>query len=52
MLDMKLIQDVYQPDIAILSLSEQFVMGPEDAAYAVKNLLNVNYVIPESFISK
>jgi L-ascorbate metabolism protein UlaG (beta-lactamase superfamily) len=46
MADMKLIQDVYQPDIAILSSSGHFTMGPQEAAYAVKNLLNVKYVIP------
>jgi L-ascorbate metabolism protein UlaG (beta-lactamase superfamily) len=46
MTDMKLIQDVYQPEIAILSSSGHFTMGPREAAYAVKNLLNVKYVIP------
>ncbi|MGJ7921898.1 metal-dependent hydrolase [Neobacillus sp. LXY-4] len=46
MSDMKLIQDIYQPDIAILSSSGHFTMGPKEAAYAVKHLLNVKYVIP------
>jgi L-ascorbate metabolism protein UlaG (beta-lactamase superfamily) len=46
MTDMKLIQDVYQPEIAILSSSGHFTMGPKEAAYAVRNLLNVKYVIP------
>ncbi|WP_260842002.1 metal-dependent hydrolase [Siminovitchia fortis] len=46
MADMKLIQDFYKPDIAILSSSGQFVMGPEEAAYVVKNLIDVDYVIP------
>ncbi len=46
MSDMKLIQDVYQPEIAILSSSGHFTMGPKEAAYAVKNLLKVRYVIP------
>lgn len=45
-LDMKLIQEFYQPDVAILSSSGQFVMGPEEAVYVVKNLLDVEYVIP------
>jgi L-ascorbate metabolism protein UlaG (beta-lactamase superfamily) len=44
--DMKLIQDFYQPDIAVLSTSGHFTMGPREAAYAVRNLLNVKYVIP------
>ncbi|HYK73964.1 MAG TPA: metal-dependent hydrolase, partial [Pseudoneobacillus sp.] len=46
MSDMKLIQDVYQPEIAILSSSGHFTMGPKEAAYAVKHLLDVQYVIP------
>ncbi|WP_066319842.1 metal-dependent hydrolase [Bacillus sp. FJAT-29814] len=46
MSDMKLIQDVYEPEIAILSASGHFTMGPREAAYAVKHLLKVRYVIP------
>jgi L-ascorbate metabolism protein UlaG (beta-lactamase superfamily) len=46
MADMKLIQDVYCPEIAILSSSGHFTMGPNEAAYAVNHLLNVQYVIP------
>jgi len=46
MSDMKLIQEVYQPEIAILSSSGHFTMGPKEAAYAVQHLLNVQYVIP------
>ncbi|HEY4550553.1 MAG TPA: metal-dependent hydrolase [Bacillus sp. (in: firmicutes)] len=53
MTDMKLIQDVYQPEIAILSSSGHFTMGPKEAAYAVQHLLNVEYVIPShTFPSK
>ena len=46
MMDMKLIQEVYEPEIAILSSSGHFTMGPKEAAYTVKKLLNVKYVIP------
>nr|WP_263323617.1 metal-dependent hydrolase [Neobacillus sp. Marseille-Q6967] len=46
MADMKLIQEVYEPEIAILSSSGHFTMGPKEAAYAVRNLLKVKYVIP------
>jgi L-ascorbate metabolism protein UlaG (beta-lactamase superfamily) len=46
MMDIKLIQDVYQPEIAIMSSSGHFTMGPREAAYTVKNLLDVKYVIP------
>jgi L-ascorbate metabolism protein UlaG (beta-lactamase superfamily) len=53
MLDMKLIQDVYNPTIAILSSSGQFTMGPREAAYAVEHLLDVEVVIPShTFPSK
>ena len=44
--DIKIIQDLYKPNIAILSSSGQFTMGPQEAAYVVKNFLNVDYVIP------
>ncbi|EQB94162.1 hypothetical protein GA8_18700 [Geobacillus sp. A8] len=44
--DMKLIQEIYNPSVSILSCSGQFTMGPEEAAFAVKNLLDVKYVIP------
>jgi L-ascorbate metabolism protein UlaG (beta-lactamase superfamily) len=46
MSDMRLIQDVYDPEIAILSSSGHFTMGPKEAAFAVKHLLKVKYVIP------
>ena len=46
MSDMKLIQDVYQPTIAILAASGHFTMNPKEAAYVVKNLLDVEVVIP------
>ncbi|WLD93883.1 metal-dependent hydrolase [Alkalihalobacillus sp. AL-G] len=46
MMDMKLIQEVYEPTVAILSSSGQFTMGPKEAAYAVEHLLDVDYVIP------
>ncbi|WP_456274541.1 metal-dependent hydrolase [Bacillus sp. AK031] len=53
MLDMKLIQDVYNPTIAILSSSGQFTMGPKEVAYAVEKLLDVKYAIPShTFPSK
>lgn len=44
--DMKIIQDLYNPNVAILSASGNFTMGPREAAYAVKKLLDVDYVIP------
>lgn len=52
MADMRWIQDFYKPEIAILSSSGHFTMGPEEAAYAVKNLLDVKYVIPSHTFPK
>ncbi|WP_243297860.1 metal-dependent hydrolase [Bacillus litorisediminis] len=46
MSDMKLIQEVYKPSIAILAASGHFTMNPKEAAYVVKNLLDVDVVIP------
>lgn len=46
MSDMELFQKFHQPEVAILSASGQFVMEPEEAAFVVKNLLDVKYVIP------
>ncbi|WP_280771751.1 metal-dependent hydrolase [Salipaludibacillus daqingensis] len=53
MLDMELIQDLYEPTVAILSSGGHMTMGPREAAYAVKHLLNVGIVIPShTFTSK
>ena len=46
MADMKIIQDLYEPTVAILSCSGQFVMGPKEASYTLNNLLRVKKVIP------
>jgi L-ascorbate metabolism protein UlaG (beta-lactamase superfamily) len=43
--DMKLIADLYQPDIACLPIGDNFTMGPREAAYAIR-LLGVKHVIP------
>lgn len=43
--DMKLIGEIYKPDIALLPIGDFFTMGPEEAAYAVR-LLGVKTVIP------
>jgi L-ascorbate metabolism protein UlaG (beta-lactamase superfamily) len=46
MADMKIIQDIYQPSVAILACAGQFVMGVREAKYALTHLLNVKKVIP------
>jgi len=43
--DMKIIGELYKPDLALLPIGSHYVMGPEEAAYACK-LLNPQYVIP------
>ncbi len=43
--DMKLLGDVYKPDIALLPIGSTFTMGPKEAAIATK-LLGVKHVIP------
>lgn len=43
--DMKLIGELYTPDLAMLPIGDRFTMGPREAAYAVR-LLGVKHVIP------
>jgi L-ascorbate metabolism protein UlaG (beta-lactamase superfamily) len=43
--DMKLIGEIYSPDIAILPIGDHFTMGPKEAYYATK-LLGVKNIIP------
>ena len=43
--DMRLIRDLYQPELAFLPIGGHFTMGPRDAAMAVE-LLGVEHVIP------
>jgi L-ascorbate metabolism protein UlaG (beta-lactamase superfamily) len=43
--DMRLIRDLYKPELAILPIGGHFTMGPRDAAIAVE-FLGVNHVIP------
>ncbi|HET8924217.1 MAG TPA: metal-dependent hydrolase [Candidatus Acidoferrum sp.] len=43
--DMKLIGELYKPDLAMLPIGDCFTMGPREAAYAIR-LLGVKHVIP------
>jgi len=43
--DMKLISDLYKPDLALLPIGNLYTMGPREAAYAIR-LLGVKHVIP------
>ena len=43
--DMKLIGEIYKPDLACLPIGDVFTMGPREAAFAIK-FLGVKHVIP------
>lgn len=43
--DMKLIGELYKPDLALLPIGDLFTMGPREAAYALR-LLGVRHVVP------
>ena len=43
--DMRLIRDLYRPDLALLPIGGHFTMGPREAALAVE-LLGVQHVMP------
>lgn len=44
--DMKIISELYKPDLTILPIGDHFTMGPRQAAYALK-LIGSRYAIPE-----
>ena len=43
--DMRLIGELYNPDVALLPIGDQLVMSPYEAAHAAR-LLGVNHVVP------
>jgi L-ascorbate metabolism protein UlaG (beta-lactamase superfamily) len=43
--DMKLIGELYKPDVALLPIGDHFTMGPREAAYAIR-FLGVKHVVP------
>jgi L-ascorbate metabolism protein UlaG (beta-lactamase superfamily) len=43
--DMKLIGELYKPDVALLPIGDRYTMGPREAAYAIR-LLGVKHVVP------
>jgi len=43
--DMKIIGELYKPDVACLPIGDYYTMGPREAALAIR-LLNVQHVIP------
>jgi len=43
--DMKIIGELYKPDLACLPIGDLYTMGPREAAYAIR-LLGVHHIIP------
>jgi L-ascorbate metabolism protein UlaG (beta-lactamase superfamily) len=46
--DMRIISELYRPQVAILPIGDFYTMGPREAAYATR-LVGVNAVIPAHF---
>jgi L-ascorbate metabolism protein UlaG (beta-lactamase superfamily) len=44
--DMALIRELYKPDLALVPIGGFYTMGPEQAAYAMKELVKPKMVIP------
>lgn len=44
--DMKLIGELYRPDLIMIPIGGHFTMGPKDAAYATSNWLKPKHAIP------
>jgi L-ascorbate metabolism protein UlaG (beta-lactamase superfamily) len=44
--DMKFIGDYYKPDVVLIPIGGHFTMGPQDAAFAVREWLKPRYAIP------
>lgn len=47
--DMALIRELHKPDLALVCIGGFFTMGPEEAAYAVRELIKPKAVIPIHF---
>lgn len=44
--DMKMIASYYKPDLLMIPIGGNFTMGPKEAAYAARELLNIPKIIP------
>src|SRR3954463_7348583 len=44
--DMRLIGDVYHPDLVLAPIGGHFVMNPQDAAMAMREMVKPKYVLP------
>ncbi|CAN5507189.1 metal-dependent hydrolase [soil metagenome] len=48
-LDMKLVQELYKPDIGIVCMGDRFTMGADQAAHACREFFDFNTIIPCHF---
>jgi L-ascorbate metabolism protein UlaG (beta-lactamase superfamily) len=44
--DMRLIGEMYHPDVVLMPIGNHFVMSPQDAAMAVRDMIKPRYAIP------
>jgi L-ascorbate metabolism protein UlaG (beta-lactamase superfamily) len=44
--DMRLIGEMYRPDLVLIPIGNHFVMSPQDAAMAVRDMIKPRYAIP------
>lgn len=44
--DMRLIGEMYRPDLVLMPIGNHFVMSPQDAAMAVRDMIKPRYAIP------
>jgi L-ascorbate metabolism protein UlaG (beta-lactamase superfamily) len=49
--DMKFIGEYYKPDLVLIPIGGNFTMGPEDAAYAIKEWIKPKAVLPMHYNS-
>jgi L-ascorbate metabolism protein UlaG (beta-lactamase superfamily) len=44
--DMRLVADMYHPDLVIIPIGGHFTMGPQDAAMATRDMIHPRYAMP------
>ena len=49
--DMKFIAEYYKPDLVLIPIGGNFTMGPEDAAFAIRNWIKPKAVMPMHYNS-
>ena len=49
--DMKFIAEYYKPDLVLIPIGGNFTMGPEDAAFAIRNWIKPKAVLPMHYNS-